>query len=444
MAVYETNWPFQIQKPLVKWKVWLESLSMTCIILGAGFLIDRSDPLLLNSQFSWLILPPLLISLQYGFRYGLSIASFIIGILGLGWYFQWYLLPDFPATTVIGLLLVTLIASKYRERWSRRVYSLSQEHHYQKVRMEGFSRIYQVLKNSHSLLEQQFCSQTKSLRTSLLHLEQQIFNLEQKDVGAFADIGDSILRIFSEHTSIYAASLYSVNKQVQWKLSPVTSIGKPAAIRKGNALVKTALKTRSVASVANHLKQTDNALVVIPLVDVFDRIWGVVVVTEMPLFALHAKALDLLAVIGGRIGDLLNRRVESHPSVDLWKQLEFVLLRMLIEVNKHKNPAVITTINFTSPKLSQLLIAKIFSESRALDKIWVYVNPLGHQILIYLLPLTDGRGFKGFLQRLRHLVPINGTNSVVEDKLRIHRWVLEADTSADRVLSELYDHCQTL
>jgi hypothetical protein len=310
--------------------------------------------------------------------------------------------------------------------------------------MEGFTRTYQVLKSSHNQLEQQLCRQTKSLRSSLLHLEKQILTLEQADTGPFANIGDSILRIFSEHTSIYAASLYSVNKQIQWKLKPVASIGKPASIRQGNALIKTVLKTRSVASVQSHMRQTDNALVVIPLADVFDRIWGVVVVTEMPLFALHSSALDLLAVIGGRIGDLLNRRVESQSSTDLWKQLEFVLLRMLIEVSKHQYSAVITATNFTSSKPSQLLIARIFSESRALDKIWVYENPLGHQVLIHLLPLTDGRAIGGFLTRLRGLVPVNSTSSVDDDKLNVRRWVLEADTSADRLLSELYDHCQTV
>ncbi len=440
----ETNLPYLIQTPLGKWNAWIESLSFTFIFLGVGFLIDHSDPFLLNSQFTWLILPPLLISLQYGFRSGISIAGLIIGILGLGWYFQWHLLAVFPATIVAGILLVTMIASEYRERWARRVHLLAQDYHYQKLRMEGFTRIYQVLKRSHNHLERQLCSQSKSLRTSLLHLEKQMITLEQKDAEPLDDIGDSILRIFSEHASIYAASLYSVNKQTLWKLTPVASIGEPASIQRSNVLIKTVLKTRSVASVQSHLKQTDNALVVIPLVDVFNRIWGVVVITEMPLFALHSNALDLLAVIGGRMGDLLNRRVELKPSADLWKQLKFVLLRMLIEVNKHQNSAVITAINFTSTTLNQRLITKLFSESRALDKIWVYENPLGHQVVIHLLPLTDGKAIEGFLQRLRRLVPVNSKNSVDDDKLNVHQWVLEADTSADKVLSELYDHCQTV
>ena len=431
--------------PSVKWKAWIESVAITCITLVLGLLINRSDPFLLKGQFSWLILPPLLISLQYGFRYGISTTSFFIAILAIGWHLEWKIVPEFPVVIVAGMLLVTMIAADYHNRWERQQNTLRQNYNYQNVRMEGFSRTYQALSLSHAHLEQQLVSQTKSLRSSLFELEKQIFTInQQSDHDANVNIGKSILSIFSGHVSIYAASLYSVSKQNGWKISPLASVGKPASIRKGNFLVKTALNSRSVASVQTQMKQADDALVVIPLVDVFDKIWGIVVVTEMPFFALNSNTLDMLAVIGGRIGDLLNRRVESQPSADVWEQLEGVLLRILIEVRKHKKSAVLSAIHFASAKGAHVFIPKLLSETRALDKVWIYQNPSVDQVVFQLLPLTDSKGADGLLQRLSCPVPVNGENSAENNNVRVHRWVLDADTSVDRVLSELSDHCQVV
>lgn len=442
MTTIENKLPFLLQKPLFKKKAWIETAALTAVVPGFGFLIDGSDPFFLNSSFPWVILAPLLLCLQYGLPYGMTSAGCFIATLSAGAYFQWGFIPTFPTTTIVGMLLTTMIAGEFYDLWHRRQGKLEQDHQYLKVRMEEFTRIYQALKASHTRLEQQLSSQTKSLRTSLLLLEKQIFTIQQKPGELLDDIGKLILELFREHTSIYAASIFAINSQKLLTVTPVACIGDPTTMQLSNPLIQQALNTRKVASVQNHSKETQGALVAIPLVDVFDTIWGLIVVTEMPFFALNSNALDLLAVIGGRIGDLLNRRAKLQPPDDVWKDIELVLRRNLIEIRQHKNSATITAIKFTSPAISQLYIPKLLSESRGLDKVWICENQFGHQIAIQLMPLTDSNGINSFFDRLGLPVSGNNTEDSTDSNLSIHQWILNADLAPNEVLSELYQHCQ--
>ncbi len=433
--------PFLFQKSPTPNQAWIETAVITLTIPGIGFLIDGSDPFFLNSQFPWLILSPLLLSLQYGLAYGMTSAGFFIAILSLGSYFQWAFIPIFPTISIVGMLLTTLITGEYYDLWQRRQKKLEQDHQYLKTRMDEFTRIYQVLKASHSQIEQELSSQTKNLRTSLLLLEKQIYSIQQHPGNIFDDIGKPILEVFSAHSNIYAASLFSVNSNKVLTTKAIAYIGSPANIQISNPLVQQALISHKVVSVQNHAEETGAALVAIPLVDVFDVVWGLVVVTEMPFFALHSSTLDLLAVMGGRIGDLLNRRSELHPSKSGWKDFELALRRILIEIKRLHYSTVIVVTKFTSQTLGHHYIPKLLSESRGLDKTWVFENQYAHQVAIQLLPFTDNKGISSFFDRLG----LSGLNSDDEDStdtsVSIQQWTLDASIDANKILSELNQFC---
>ena len=57
----------------------------------------------------------------------------------------------------------------------------------------------------------------------------------------------------------------------------------------------------------------DGVLVAVPLIDLSCRARAVVAVRDMPFIALHAETLELLAVIGGRLGDAISRPYGKLP-----------------------------------------------------------------------------------------------------------------------------------
>jgi hypothetical protein len=61
-----------------------------------------------------------------------------------------------------------------------------------------------------------------------------------------------------------------------------------------------------------------SVLAAIPLTDVSCRARAVVAVREMPFVALHAETLELLAVLGGRLGDSIAQlsRAPSRAAVE--------------------------------------------------------------------------------------------------------------------------------
>ncbi len=434
--------PFLFQKKPQNNKAWIETIVITLAIPGIGFLINKADPFFLSSPFPWLIFSPLLLCLQYGLTYGLTSAGFYIFLLSIGSYMQWTFIPSYPSVMIVGLLLITFISGEFYDIWQRRQKTLEQDYQYLKIRNDEFTRIYQALKASHSHLEQQLSSQTKSLRTSMLLLEKQIYSIQQKPGHILDDIGKPILEIFSEHTNIYAASIFSVDNQKLLSLSMVDHMGNFSDIQHSNPLIQQALNSRQVASVQNHSEETGAALVAIPLVDVFDVIWGLVVVTEMPFFALHSSTLDLLAVIGGRLGDLLKKRSELQLSDNGWKDFELTLRRILLEIKQLKYSAAIIVCKFTSQTLSHHFIPKLLSDSRGLDKTWVFENQFAQQIVIQLLPFTDLQGIDSFFDRLE----LSGSNSSDENpsesNLDIYQGILDPDIDVNNVLMELYNFCQ--
>jgi hypothetical protein len=53
--------------------------------------------------------------------------------------------------------------------------------------------------------------------------------------------------------------------------------------------------------------ESDGVLVAVPLIDLSCRARAVVAVRDIPFIALHGETLELLAVIGGRLGDAISR-----------------------------------------------------------------------------------------------------------------------------------------
>jgi hypothetical protein len=194
----------------------------------------------------------------------------------------------------------------------------------------------------------------------------------------------------------------------------------------------------------------------VPLVDVFQNIWGVIIINEMSMFAMQDNTLDLLALLGGHIGDLVQRRTQVNLlSKNVWLDFEYELRRILKEMLSLKIDAAVVVSILNCVETQDLFIEKFRSELRGLDKVLNFKDYSGRHIIIHLLPLTDKNGLKSFLYRLGLMDSIDietltdseksetSNCQTLGNEVTIYTWTLNNAHSPEKVLSKIASLCQT-
>ncbi|WP_167535590.1 GAF domain-containing protein [Nitrosospira multiformis] len=434
---------------------WLESIAVSLSLPIIGYAVDPSDPFFVDYRFPWLILAPLLIGLQYGFACGIASAALLISVISIGFFLRLPQVPFFPKEMVTGLLLLTVITAEFRESWVRKIRLLEHQYNYLKVRMDKFARSYHLIKGSHYQLEQHLASQAKSLRLSLLDLKKKILSLEENRGEPLAGISEDILKILASYANVQTAGIYAVDEQRNINVNPVARLGQPRTLSSSDSVIREALSTGHVASIEverNDSAPATGALVAIPLVDVYQKIWGMVVVSEMPLFAFQEATMDFLAVLGGKIGDLIKRRAESYSQDnDGRKAFEARLRRILGELKYLKTTAVAIAVTINTEELQREFLVKFQSELRGVDEILIAKDRDDRSLFLILLPSTDVTGANEFLNRIELSRPsadaiCEGPDrtafSFRDDNIRVCMWILHNKTSSEEVLLEIERFCK--
>ena len=118
-----------------------------------GLWQNRQDPFFLHGGFPWLVLPPLITSLRYGFAHGLGSAATLCLVLLAFARRHHPAVPAFPGSLAIGLLLTAMITGEFRDMWQRKLHRLHELSEYHQVLLQKFSRSYHLLATSHDRLE---------------------------------------------------------------------------------------------------------------------------------------------------------------------------------------------------------------------------------------------------------------------------------------------------
>lgn len=426
------------QKPELKAK-WIEPIIISFLFPSIGYVIDYKDPFFIDYAFPWLVFAPLLIALRYGFAGGLVCVSLLIGMVTIAFFLEWPQVPYIPKGMLIGMLLVTMISAEFYDVWYRKNKLLEEKYCHVGLRMDEFTRDYHLLKGSHNQLEQHLANHAKSLRSCLFDLKKQILSLKNHEGGPLKGIGKEILKLFSNYANIHTAAVYEINEHNKIVREPVAYLGTPSPLWISDPLIIEAVKTRHVASintVKNDALVAAGALAVIPLVDVYKKIWGLVVVNEMPLFAFQQNTMDLLAVLGGSVGDLIKRRAESY---DNKKALEVGLARILIDIKQLNTSAVMIGAILSARNNQSECQTRFLTELRVVDKIWILEENQRYHFFLIVLPYTDSQGALDFLKRTGLPMPstIEGCQYSNNDEASIYVRVLDRKNSIEEILSEI-------
>jgi hypothetical protein len=304
------------------------------------------------------------------------------------------------------------------------------------MRLEEFTRSYHLLKVSHDRMEHRLAAGTVSLREALMGLRRRLM-LQASDETLTADSGGRILRLFADYVSIRIAALYRVDGSNNVANDPVATLGQ-LKIDPNHEMISLVLQKGCLVSVRDIIERQeameDSPLAVVPLIDVNDRIHGVLVIEDMLFLSLQEENLRLLAVLGGQIGDML-ALASSHTGTDA-DSARFVreTQRAIINQRLFDLPAMLVGISLPPEDQGKEIETLLLRQRRGLDCIWVRENEAGREILL-LMPLTGPLEYEGYQKRISQILRERFGQSIEELGLRIMTREILAKHKIDTLLN---------
>ncbi len=387
----------------------IEACVLCALALAAGIAVRPEDPLATQAAFPW----PCFAVALVGLRYGFPLALLSVGLLHLGSY-AYAMSSGYNAWTVpfeysVGFAILAIVAGEYRETWGRRLDTVERSNAYRQARLEEFTQTYHVLKLSHDRLEQDNAGNQTSLRSSLLTIR-----------GLFtpgtelAHHAEEVLDLFRRYCAVVSGGFYIVNDG-EIAPEPLARVGNLNDQVLKDPLVLAAIAKRSVTSVNPGNPESmvgrapGDALVVVPFVDSFTTLRGLLIVSELPFFSYTERTLQLMAILGGQIADFTRDRRTFPEGLDV-ESATFVseTLRSLEYAQEHGLNTTLVTISFADQTSAPAYLETIDKQSRGLDRL-LPVGEVGERSALLIMPLTGSEEFGQFLTRFdRYLTDAHG------------------------------------
>lgn len=384
---------------------WVESIVLTLLVLVFCYYVNPTNPLFVRESFSWPWLASIIIVFQYGFGPGLLSIAIISGIAIHYKEIGVLSIMDFQNYLLSGTTFI-LICALFSSSWARRMINAESLQLYTQERLKSLSRSYYMLRISSDYLEQNIITKPMTLRIALEQLQK--LNYDQDSVLS-RNVGYSFLQIVAQFCSINSVGIY-LYKDNAFMQEPLVEIGNMGTLIADDPLVKHCLELRELcfASVDQIEDASDcNYLIAMPLLAANNEYIGVLVVKEMPFWSLNEEIIRILSilvyyftnevVVDPAIAKLM--KVYPDCSADFAKQL----VRLLPLKREMDIDSAVVAVQVDKSLRQHNIIYNLKNQHRLLDSFWDFETK-DHDVLVTLMPFTDGAGIHGYVTRLNDYV----------------------------------------
>ncbi|MGA9539238.1 MAG: PelD GGDEF domain-containing protein [Desulfobacterales bacterium] len=418
----------------------VETLIILLVFPAIGHWLNPVDPLFVHSEFPWLIFATLLPALRYGFAYGFASAMLLIALLGAATHWQVLGIHNFPVKYSIGLLLSAMLAGEFVDLWIKREAQQRIVNSYQHMRLEEFTRSYHLLKVSHDRMEHRLAAGTVSLREALVGLRRRLM-LSGVEEALTQETGGQILRLFADYVSIRVAAIYRTDETHKVLPDPIATLGQ-CRLGSNHEMVLQSVQRACLISVRDILDRKEAAaagpLAVVPLIDVNDRIHGVLVIEDMLFLSMQEENLRLLAVLGGHIGDMVALAADrGGPDAD-GAQFFRETQRAILNRRQYGLPAMLVSTALPHGETGKEVEALLLRQRRGLDCVWVRGGDGGKTMLL-LMPLTGTVEYEGYRKRIDHIIREHFGKTCEELDMWIVPREIKAKDTIDKLLTPYDD-----
>ncbi|WP_296651088.1 PelD GGDEF domain-containing protein [Paraburkholderia sp.] len=387
---------------------WVETAVVTIVPLVLSWLVNRADPLVLNSGFPWLWLIPTLVALRYGVAPGLTSAL----LFALTWVFAYPAGTPWPTPFFVGGGVLVILTGHFADTWNVRADRANAVNDYLNERLTALTDNHYLLRLSHERLERDLLTRPTTLRDSIHELRQLAAGnaadaaRSEPDTAARAALPGTarLVEFIARSCQIEVAALYPVHNG-KLGLTPLATAGEPFDLDAADPLPALALSTGQLA----HLKSADGAvrdsryIACAPLISATGETRALLVVQRMPFLSLNHDNLQLLFVLLGYYGDGLEyaratrELIEAVPGCPTDFGLEYGRL-----VRLHQRSGVassVVALAFPRDEARDSLFEHVLRRGRSADLAWTLQTPQ-RSVLLNLMPLADATGVSGYLTRI--------------------------------------------
>lgn len=379
---------------------WTESAIITAVACVLGWWASPEDPLLLNGNFPWLLLAPLLIALRYGVMLG------IFSILGL--VADWGLftklaeeVQHFPRTWFAGSMLLTLICGEFNAIWNIRAERREESNAYLSERLTRLTRRYLLLRLSHDRIEQELLVKPGSLRDALQYLREK---REMASSGNPLPGAEDLLQLMAQYCQLEAAAIYLPSDEIgEQPGSVVASLGHPPALHADDPMLQEVMQQHTLTHVAEHLERS-NHLAIAPLLTADDKLLGILVISHMPFFAVNQENMQFISLLLGYYADVihvsdgvaqLQQQLQGCPHLFVEELLRVQRVHQRIGITSH-----VVAFRLKGEEGKQIA-TEIGRMRRGLDVLCT-VDHADETLLVVLLPLATTAASEGYIMRIQN------------------------------------------
>jgi len=375
----------------------VELLVFAALIPVLGLLLFSSDPLGINTGFVWAAVGPMVFAARYGSAWGVACAAVaILGFFLIGGSTYQSQSTELLALAV-GTVIMGIVIGDVAGAWLTRSGKAEAENEYLRHRLKEFSNDYHVLKVSHGQLEEFMAGQRLSLRQALLQAKPM---LSAGPEGLHA--GSDLMAIFAQFCSIQVAGLYAIDNDTTVVPSPVAVHGNMGDVPMFDPLLQMAIKERQLVSVklTSHATDSHDAglLAVVPIVDSVGTLHGVLAVRDMHFMAFQQENLNILALLGGYVGDMLTRSRGAAQSRTGWFLAE--LDTALRFARSNNVTSSLLCLQFEDSPYVDVVSKMVSTNIRSLDSSWFPKTVDDSTTLVILLPLIVEGQCNAYLRRI--------------------------------------------
>lgn len=394
------------------WIVILETALLPGLALLISYLVSPENPLWIEAEFPWVWLAPMIIALRYGPIAGLCASGvFLLGWLGL----NRQDLSHFPQQYFLGGLIMVMIVGEVSSTWRHHLRKARTAQQYQDLRLEQLVRRHYLLRLSHEQLEQQLIAQPISMRDALLKL---------RDLSGSSNDVLTLLGLLSQLCQINTASIVRLQEDSLEK-TPVAQIGGASALDMNDPLIKQALETGSMCHISHSLQNSHQTRYILaaPMRDLSGKVYGLLVVEEMPFFALQEETLQTINLLLGyytdsvAANDLARPLLQAHPECPAQFASELQRMEHVLYTSQLSSTALV--LEFSASAVAAETPQLIMQMERNLDQSWL-LSGAEKTVLAILMPLSSHAASEGFMNRLADHLKQRGIDSLDDAGIRAH------------------------
>lgn len=259
---------------------------------------------------------------------------------------------------------------------------------------------------------------------------------------------DAFLQILAQSCQVASAAVYVCDAAGHITPEPAASVGKVSELAADDALVRYCLAQRKLGhiqteSLNQNLRNQSRYLVCAPLLNFDGRLFGLLVVEQLPFVALNEDTLQLMSVLidyyadGIEVGGTARSILQQLPTCP--PELAVYVVRLHRLKRSTDIDSSLVALVFGDDEISRDMFDQIRRLKRAADVVWTY-KAGGRNVLMTLLPLAGAAAVDGYLMRVEAASQAQFGAKSLANYAAIHTAAIGGDEPS-RLLPNLVERC---